>query len=80
YVENGENSVVPLELGAIFKGLDSPQLINNDIYKYEFDRQSNLCFKQEIEEGNVVNCLRLYSFTIAAWKLCYMLDCLAHNR
>ncbi|CAG8778394.1 21453_t:CDS:2, partial [Cetraspora pellucida] len=80
YVKNGENSLVPLELGAKFKGLDSPQRINNDIYKYEFDRQSNLRFKQEIEEGNVVNHLRLYSFTIASWELCYILDCLAQNR
>ncbi|CAG8776003.1 36439_t:CDS:2, partial [Racocetra persica] len=40
-------------LGAKFEGLASPQLINDDIYKYEFDRQSSLCFKLEIkvEEG-----------------------------
>ncbi|CAG8793410.1 8398_t:CDS:2, partial [Cetraspora pellucida] len=82
YVEKCDDLLVPFRLGAKFEGLASPQFINDDICKYEFDRQTNLCFKLETElkEGNTINLVRLYSFTIAAWKLCYILDCLAHNR
>ncbi|CAG8806204.1 20395_t:CDS:2, partial [Racocetra persica] len=81
YLEKSEDVLFPLELGAKFKGPASPQVINDDIFKYEFDCQNNLCFKWEtkVEEGNVINHIRLYSFTIAAWKLCYILDCLVYN-
>ncbi|CAG8801327.1 5310_t:CDS:2, partial [Dentiscutata erythropus] len=42
----------------------------------------SVSFKREIkddDEGKSIICIKLYSFTIEAWKLCYILDGLKFN-
>ncbi|CAG8470454.1 24224_t:CDS:2 [Dentiscutata erythropus] len=71
------------KIGIKFTGYFSPEFINGDIRKYQFDRKSNICLNQEAkvyDNGSGINYPVLYSFTIAAWKLCYILDCFALNR
>ncbi|CAG8743087.1 17656_t:CDS:2 [Dentiscutata erythropus] len=83
FVERNENNPLnnpfPIKLGVELGDLTFPEFINNDIYKYDFDHRSNIRFKREIknnEEGESISCVKLYSFTIEAWKLCYILDSL----
>ncbi|CAG8451099.1 26277_t:CDS:2 [Dentiscutata erythropus] len=83
YVERSEDIVSSIKLGAKFGELAFPEFKNVDIYKYEFDHQNNVCFKRESEvdeKGESTSSVRLYSFTIAAWKLYYILDCLKFDR
>ncbi|CAG8495526.1 12197_t:CDS:2, partial [Cetraspora pellucida] len=83
FVKRSEDLSIPIKLGYKFGDLAFPEFVNSDIYKYEFDHQSNVCFRREIkadEEDKDINCVRLYSFTIAAWKLYYILDCLKADR
>ncbi|CAG8775470.1 9913_t:CDS:2 [Dentiscutata erythropus] len=77
-VEKTENFFNSIKLGAKFGSLTWPEFVDNDMYKYEFDNQSNVCFERVIENKND-SYLKLYSFTIAAWKLYYILDCLQVN-
>ncbi|KAF0525400.1 hypothetical protein F8M41_014529 [Gigaspora margarita] len=73
---------VSFKLGVKFNGLFSPEIMNDDIYKCQLDHKSNMCFKRKVkvdEEGNSISHLRIYSLTIAAWKLYYILDCLDLN-
>ncbi|CAG8535406.1 14153_t:CDS:2 [Dentiscutata erythropus] len=64
------------KLGAELGHLAFPEIVNTDICKYEFDYRSNICFKRVTNEDKSNDCVKLYSFTIEAWKLCYILDCL----
>ncbi|CAG8509013.1 9866_t:CDS:2 [Dentiscutata erythropus] len=83
YVEKSEDISIPIKLGAKFGELTFPDFINDDIYEYQFDHQNNVCFKRETnvdEKGESTSNIRIYSFTIAAWKLCYILDCLKFDR
>ncbi|RIB25723.1 hypothetical protein C2G38_2165243 [Gigaspora rosea] len=77
-VEKTENLVIPIKLGAIFGSLTWSEFVNNDTYKHEFDSKSNVIVQQVIDDKKVCQ-LELYSFTIAAWKLYYILDCLQIN-
>ncbi|CAG8747079.1 5005_t:CDS:2 [Gigaspora margarita] len=82
FVERSKGRPIPIKLGAKFGELAFPKFINDNIYKYEFDHQNNVCFKRETkvdEKGESTSSIRLYSFTIAAWKLYYILDCLMFN-
>ncbi|KAF0556642.1 hypothetical protein F8M41_015003 [Gigaspora margarita] len=72
-----ENSFIPIKLGVEFGSLTWPEFIESDLYKYEFDHQNSVCFKREIDK--YITYVKLYSFTIAAWKLYYILDCLQIN-
>ncbi|CAG8628122.1 5544_t:CDS:2 [Cetraspora pellucida] len=67
----------PSKLGNELGVLTLSKLLNNDIYKHEFDHRSNICFKREvikINEDNDFIYVKLHSFTLEAWKLCYILD------
>ncbi|RIB10002.1 hypothetical protein C2G38_225201 [Gigaspora rosea] len=72
-----ENLFIPIKLGAEFGSLKWPEFVVSNLYKYEFDHQSSVCFKREIDKN--ITYVKLYSFTIAAWKLYYILDCLQIN-
>ncbi|RIB29136.1 hypothetical protein C2G38_2057448 [Gigaspora rosea] len=79
FVKRSEDVLFPTKLGAELGDLTFPDFVNNDMCIYEFDNRSNVCFKQETkedEEGKSIICVKLYSFTIEAWKLFYILDCL----
>ncbi|CAG8539641.1 31089_t:CDS:2, partial [Racocetra persica] len=59
FVKRSEDVSIPLKLGYKFGDLAFPEFVNSDIDKYEFDHQSNVCFKREIkvdEEGKDINC------------------------
>ncbi|CAG8678108.1 17099_t:CDS:2 [Gigaspora margarita] len=78
FVEKSENSLFQLSLESnLVVFLTWPEYIESDLYKYEFDHQNSVCFKREIDK--YVTYVKLYSFTIAAWKLYYILDCLQIN-
>jgi hypothetical protein len=67
------------KLGTSFRNLDLLEFVNNDICKYKFDHQNYMCSKRVIkvnEEGKKIYREIIYSFTIAAWKIYYILDCL----
>ncbi|CAG8746948.1 4106_t:CDS:1, partial [Racocetra fulgida] len=69
----------PIKLGTKLGDLTLLEFLNDDVCKYEFGHRSNVCFRREIkvdEEIKCINCVRPYSFTIEAWKLYYILDCL----
>ncbi|CAG8646841.1 21322_t:CDS:2 [Dentiscutata erythropus] len=87
FVEKTDSSFFPIKIGAKFGSLAWPKFgsflawpksVNNDLDKHEFDSKSNVCFKRLDDDKNDGN-IRLYSFTIAAWKLYYILDCLQTN-
>ncbi|CAG8719891.1 2776_t:CDS:1, partial [Racocetra fulgida] len=57
------------KLGTELGDLTLSELLNNDMYKHEFDHRSNICFKREVikvEEDKDFICVKLYSFTIEA--------------
>ncbi|CAG8714235.1 13692_t:CDS:2 [Gigaspora margarita] len=75
FVEKTENFFIPIKLGAIFGSLTYPEFVNNDTYKHEFDSKNKVLFRRVIDDKNISH-VEFYSFTIAAWKLYYILDCL----
>ncbi|CAG8542779.1 13870_t:CDS:2 [Racocetra fulgida] len=68
----------PIKFGVELGDLTWLEFLNDDICKYEFDHRSNICFKREIKvnEDRSISYVKPYSFTIEAWKLYYILDCL----
>ncbi|CAG8514597.1 8688_t:CDS:2 [Scutellospora calospora] len=75
FVENTKNLLITTKFGIIFGKIAWPKFINGDTYKHDFDRQNNVCFKRITKNTNL-SYLKLSSFTIAAWKLYYILDCI----
>ncbi|CAG8718584.1 30772_t:CDS:2 [Gigaspora margarita] len=72
--KSGKDVPFMFKLGAVLGVLTFPKFLNDDIYKHEFDHRNEICFF--VDKGESISHVKLHSFTIEAWKLYYILDCL----